>query len=717
MPSPSNPPQFQPEGKPVLATAQTAHPYVVKPEQLHGPGSHDATHQGSTGPRGRDSEAEPPATISEKLGSDQVRVDSRKKKATVTKDKGKRTFGVAESFLIDDSAARETHGKKKKKKRDKLIPIVLPQFITVSMLASNLKVPLDDFIKKMEELGFEGVGYNHILTAEDAGLVAMEYNYDPVVDTSETNDLLPQPLPTAEEKKLLPSRPPVVTIMGHVDHGKTTLLDYLRKSSVAASEHGGITQHIGAFSVSMPSGKVITFLDTPGHAAFLSMRERGANVTDIIILVVAADDSVKPQTIEAIKHAKSAGVPIIVAVNKCDKESADVKRVKSDLATNGVEIEEIGGDTQVIPVSAKTGEGMDDLEEATLTLAEMLDMRADPEGPVEGWILEATTKKRGRVATVLVRRGTLRPGSILVAGQTWSRIRILLNEAGIEVSEAVPGTPVEVDGWKDQPEAGDLAIQARDEDKAKSVVNFRCVKAERLKQATDMEALNESRRLLREKDEAEKFATENPEAAAAKAAAGAVATPIETKCLEVNFVVKADVDGSVEAVTNALSSIGDSEIRARILRSSFGAVTESDVDHAAATGGIILSFNLPLDPLIAGYARVKGVQIMQSSIIYRLVEDVIAKMGERLPPKITHRVTGEAEIIQVFEFTFRKKKVPFAGCRVRMGTVTKGSKIKVKRGDQVVYSGKFSFSLFFLKQKIYPYPEFKTWLLSFPSNT
>ena len=223
----------------------------------------------------------------------------------------------------------------------------------------------------------------------------MEYNYDPIIDTSETEDLLPRPPPA--DKSLLPPRPPVVTIMGHVDHGKTTLLDYLRKSSVAASEHGGITQHIGAFSVTMPAGKVITFLDTPGHEAFLSMRERGANVTDIVILVIAADDSVKPQTIEAIKHASSANVPLIVAVNKIDKEDADLEKVKQDLARSGVEIEDIGGETQVIPVSGKTGQGMDDLEDATIALAEMLDMRSEVDGPCEGWILEATTRKRGFV--------------------------------------------------------------------------------------------------------------------------------------------------------------------------------------------------------------------------------------------------------------------------------------------------------------------------------
>lgn len=251
--------------------------------------------------------------------------------------------------------------------------------------------------------------------------------------------------------------------MGHVDHGKTTLLDWLRKSSIVATEHGGITQHIGAFSVTMPSGKIITFLDTPGHSAFLSMRERGAHVTDIVILVVAADDSVKPQTIEAIKHAKAANVPIIVAINKIDKEGSDIDGVKQDLAKNGVDIEDFGGDTQVVLVSGKTGQGMEELEEATVTLSEVLDMRAETDGPCEGWVLEAGTEKRGRVATVLVNRGTLKPGDIVVAGRTWARVRSLINEHGVGVKFAAPGTPVTVDGWKDQPLAGDSVIQAASE--------------------------------------------------------------------------------------------------------------------------------------------------------------------------------------------------------------------------------------------------------------
>ena len=267
-------------------------------------------------------------------------------------------------------------------------------------------------------MGYDDVFPGKILNTEVSGMIAMEYDLEPVFDAGiseeEERDLKARPEVDAQDKDLLPARPPVVTIMGHVDHGKTTILDYLRKSSVAAGEAGGITQHIGAFSVPLAaSGKTVTFLDTPGHAAFLAMRQRGANVTDIVVLVVAADDSVKPQTLEAIKHAKAAGVPMIVAVNKIDKEEADVQRVKQDLARHGVEIEDFGGETQVVLVSGKTGQGMDELEEAAVTLSEILDHRAEAEGMVEGWVLEATTKRAGRVATVLVRRGTLRQGCLL----------------------------------------------------------------------------------------------------------------------------------------------------------------------------------------------------------------------------------------------------------------------------------------------------------------
>jgi translation initiation factor IF-2 len=386
--------------------------------------------------------------------------------------------------------------------------------------------------------------------------------------------------------------------MGHVDHGKTTLLDWLRKSSVAASEHGGITQHIGAFSVTMPSGKIITFLDTPGHEAFLSMRERGANVTDIVILVVAADDSVKPQTIEAIKHAKAANVPIIVAINKIDKDNASVEKVQGDLLRYGVDVEDLGGDTQTVCVSGKTGQGMGELEEATVTLSEILDHRAELDGQVEGWVLEATTKKRGRVATVLVSRGTLKPGDIVVAGKTWTKVRTLTNERGEDVPFASPGTPVEVDGWKDQPEAGELVLSAETEDRAKGVVNYRTEKAERIKQTADMEAINESRRLVREKEEREEVIRqaaiehgEDPEEAVMEAAKN-VRDGMPAKTQEVRLIVKGDVGGSVEAVVDYISGLGNEEVKPKVIRSSFGAVSEFDVDHAAAAGGDIAVPNL-----------------------------------------------------------------------------------------------------------------------------
>lgn len=592
------------------------------------------------------------------------------------------------------SPSAKPNSQKKKAKREQPIPILIQQqFISVSLLANQLKVPLDRFLEKLGELGFVEIGYNHVLSAEDAGLIAMEYNYEPIVDTSIEKDLLPRPWPpSTEEKELLPPRPPVVTIMGHVDHGKTTLLDYLRKSSVAASEHGGITQHIGAFSVNLPSGKLATFLDTPGHAAFLSMRERGANVTDIVILVVAADDSVMPQTVEAIKHAKAAGVPMIVAVNKCDKESANIEKVKADLAQHDVQIEDVGGETQVIPVSGKTGLGMDDLEEATMALAEVLDMRAEVDGPAEGWILEATTKKRGRVATVLVRRGTLRQGDIIVAGSTWARIRNLLNEAGAEVTQAGPGTPVEVDGWRDQPTAGDLVIQAPSEEKAKSVVEFRLAKAERLRQATDMDAINSSRKLLRDQNEAEKLASAEIAAVAeADSAKKEEETgPEVSKLLEIPFLVKADVSGSVEAVTNALTSLGNNEIRAKLIRSGVGPVSEFDIDLASATNATILTFNLSLPPPLLAYSRSKHppVAIHPHTIIYHLAACAKSILETHLPLSINTKVTGEAEILKIFPYKVKNKgQVPFAGCRVKLGTLDKASKIRVRRGAEVIWEG------------------------------
>lgn len=597
---------------------------------------------------------------------------------------------------IGDKIERAIQRKKEraaKKRAAPPTPIILPEYISVTNLATALKVRTEDFGAKMRELGFKEINNDHILDAETAGLIASEFNYEPMIARNESHDLHARP--PVEDKTLLPSRPPVVTIMGHVDHGKTTLLDWLRKSSVAASEHGGITQHIGAFSVSMPSGRLITFLDTPGHAAFLSMRQRGANVTDIVILVVAADDSVKPQTLEALKHAQNAKVPIIVAVNKVDKEDANVDQVKKDLARYGVGIEDYGGDTQVVAVSGKTGQGMQELEDAVIALADVLDMRGDTDGAVEGWVLEATTNKAGRVATVLVNRGTLRSGDVIVAGSTWARVRTLRNEGGKAVLAAGPGTPVAVDGWREQPDAGDAVLQAEDEQQAKSVVDYRIEVAERDQMATDMAALNETRRLGQQKREEEEQNKANAKDQDKSNEETAKPLPPQPGIKEVLFIIKADVSGSVEAVLNSVSALGNSEVRPHVLRSAVGPVTESDINHAAISKGHILSFNTVIEPNISRMADEAGVQIIDHSIIYRLVDDVKTKLSEQLAPIVTLRVLGEAEIAQIFEINIKRRvHIPIAGCKVRNGVMTLRGKVKVTRGEEVVYEGIYTPGLF-----------------------
>ncbi|KAH8727199.1 translation initiation factor-like protein IF-2 [Phaeosphaeriaceae sp. PMI808] len=570
-------------------------------------------------------------------------------------------------------------------------PISLPQYISVANLASMLKLRAEDFVIKMEELGFEDVQNDHILNAEHAGLIAQEYNFEPIFQGGEDDgDLYAAPEVTPEEYAKLPTRPPVVTIMGHVDHGKTTILDYMRSASVAATEFGGITQHIGAFSVSLANDKKITFLDTPGHSAFETMRARGANVTDIVVLVVAADDSVMPQTVEAIKHAHAANVPIIVAINKIDKTQADPEAVKLDLGRHGIEIEDFGGDVQTICVSGKTGQGIPELEEAISTLSEMLDHRADPQAAVEGWVLEGTTKKSGRVATVLVRRGVLRQGTPLVAGTTWTRVRSLRNEAGVVVKEAGPGMAVEVDGWRDQPIAGDEVLQAEDEQQATSVSELRVDKVEREQMARDMEAINESRRLESERRQAEEAAEKAAADGQEKEAAAAV--EFKEKSPEVvSLIIKGDVSGSVEAVIDSVSALGNGEVSTRILRHGVGSPSEFDIQHAADAQGHIVNFNTTIPPHVARLAEEKGVKILDGNIIYRVVENVKDLLSTKLTPKIVQKVTGEAEVAVVFSISLDgRKKMKIAGSKVKNGAVGRGSKARVLRGQDTVYVGTIS---------------------------
>ncbi|KJZ72418.1 hypothetical protein HIM_08221 [Hirsutella minnesotensis 3608] len=564
----------------------------------------------------------------------------------------------------------------------KVLPIFIPEYINVSNLASSLKQRPTNFLRDMEEMGFENVTPDTIMTGETAALVAMEYGFEPTIDTGSQRDLKPRPAP--EQASSLPGRPPIVTIMGHVDHGKTTLLDWLRKSSVAAQEHGGITQHIGAFIVKMSSGKPITFLDTPGHAAFLSMRKRGANVTDIVVLVVAADDSVMPQTIEALKHATAAKVPIIVAINKIDKESARVDHVKADLARHGVEIEDFGGDVQVVCVSGKTGQGMDDLEENIIALSEMLDVRAETAGMAEGWVLESSIKQDGKAATVLVKRGTLRPGDLIVAGKSWARIRLLRNEAGVEMTEAPPGTPVEILGWRDLPPAGDQVLQAPDENRAKMAVEYRTEMAEReesSKQLVEQEqrqrekAAEEAAKRLQEEKETEKETSES--------------VLEEPKMLQQNFVVKADVVGSAEAVCAAIQELGNNEVCSKILRSSAGQISEYDVDHAATSNSIIVNFNSPVLPHIRQRAEAAKVRIMDHSVIYHVVDDAKSALSALLPDNVSHRVLGEADVLQIFPINIKKRMYKnIAGCRIRNGAIKKVSRVKVMRKGEVIFEGK-----------------------------
>ncbi|KAK5696419.1 translation initiation factor IF-2 [Elasticomyces elasticus] len=596
----------------------------------------------------------------------------------------------------------------KDRKAEQGPPVNLPEFVSVATLAQHLGVRYEQFVGRLETLGYDDVFPGKILNSETSGMIAMEYGYEPVFGEAqaaaerEERDLVARPDVVGEDREFLPSRPPVVTIMGHVDHGKTTILDYLRKSSVAAGEAGGITQHIGAFSVPLASsGRTITFLDTPGHAAFLAMRQRGANVTDIVILVVAADDSVKPQTLEAIKHAQAAGVPMIVAVHKIDKEGADLQRVKQDLARHGVEIEDFGGETQVVPVSGRTGEGMEELEENVVTLSEILDQRAETEGMVEGWVLEATTKKAGRVATVLVRRGTLRPGSVIVAGKTWARVRTLRNETGQAVADCGPGLPVEVDGWRDQPAAGDEVLQAPSEQKATDVVEYRVGLEEQRKTAEDMEVINETRRAEQERQRKEKAAAEAAKRksvegveggdAVEAAVEGAGEEPQSTGQLLVPLIIKADVSGSAEAVSAYIMSVASPLIAPQILRSAVGPLNESDVELADAARGHIIAFNLPPDEGLKAVAARTGVKVLENNIIYRVLDDVKQVMEERLPEIVKQRVVGEADVGVGFEISVGgRKKVKIAGCKIRNGAVARGGRVRVMRGGEKVYDGTIS---------------------------
>lgn len=578
--------------------------------------------------------------------------------------------------------------------------IAIPKFITLSNFSNMLNTHFSVLQKRMTEMGFTELAHDHIIDEETAVLVADELGYEAVVDEVTGADLFAK-VDTPEELAKMPLRPPIVTIMGHVDHGKTTILDYLRKSSVAAGEHGGITQHIGAFSVKLAgSNKQICFLDTPGHAAFLNMRERGANVTDIVVLVVAADDSVMPQTKEAIKHAKAAGVPMIVAINKMDKPGADPSKVVADLSKYEVDVEDYGGETQTVPVSGKTGLGIDKLEEAIITLSEIQELRAPSTGESEGWVIESQIKKGlGASATVLVRRGTLKVGSFIVAGNAWAKVKSLKDDMGKTIKIAGPGTPVEVTGWKKLPEAGDEVLQAKTESIAKQVVTNRETRAQQIKEAADIAVINEKRKVMHEEHEKAQIREERlrmglPAEATSVEVIGEGEEPVsnESGPKVLSFIVKADVSGSAEAVAASIEGLGNNEISATVLYKGVGAINDTDLSRAETAHAHILTFNLPVDREMQHKADRKGIEVVSHSIIYRLLEDVTARLASQLTPEIKHKVLGEATIKDIFSITQKKSrnKLLVGGARVTNGLISRKSKVRVLRDRAVIYNGTFS---------------------------
>jgi translation initiation factor IF-2 len=531
--------------------------------------------------------------------------------------------------------------------------VTIPETITVAELAQKMSVKATEVIKTLMKLG-NMVTINQILDQETAAIVVEEmgHNYKLLKENALEEQLV---IETGKVGQALP-RAPVVTIMGHVDHGKTSLLDYIRRTKVAAGEAGGITQHIGAYHVQTAKG-TITFLDTPGHAAFTAMRARGAKVTDIVVLVVAADDGVMPQTIEAIQHARAANVPIVVAVNKMDKANADPDRIKTELANQGIISEEWGGDTLFAYVSAKSGQGVDDLLDQVLVQAEVLELKAVVDGPAKGVVIESCLDKgRGPVATVLVQSGTLRKGEIVLSGLEYGRVRAMLNETGVTVTEAGPSIPVEVLGLSGTPNAGDDVVVISDERKAREIALFRQGKFREVKLAKQ------------HKTKLEDVFTQMEE--------GKVST--------LNVIIKADVQGSAEALVEALSKLSTDKVRVKIIASGVGGINESDVNLAVASEAILIGFNVRADNAAKKLIDEEGVDLHYYSVIYDVIDEVKKALQGMLAPEFREQIIGLAEVRSVFRSS---KFGAIAGCMVVDGVIRRHSPIRVLRDNVVIFEG------------------------------
>jgi len=540
--------------------------------------------------------------------------------------------------------------------REKVVrDVQLPETIVVSELANRMAERVGDVVKSLMNNGMM-VTQNQTIDADTAELIIEEFGHRVVrVSDSDVEDVIAQ---VDDKPDDLKPRPPVITVMGHVDHGKTSLLDAIRDAKVVSGEAGGITQHIGAYQVTTSSGTLLTFLDTPGHAAFTSMRARGAQVTDIVVLVVAADDAVMPQTIEAINHAKAAQVPVIVAINKCDKPEANPDKVRTDLLQHEVIVEAMSGDVQDVEVSAQTGQGLDELLEAIALQSEMLEIEANPNRAAEGAVIEAQLDVgRGPVATVLVQKGTLKQGDIFVVGEQWGKVRALINDRGERVKTAGPSVPVEVLGLNGTPEAGDVLNVVETEAQAREIAEYRQQAAKEKRAAAG--AGTSLEQLLAKAKEDENVS-------------------------ELPILVKADVQGSAEAIVQAMEKIGNDEVRVRVLHSGVGAITESDVGLAEASGAPVLGFNVRANAPARNSANQKGVEIRYYSVIYDLVDDVKAAASGLLGAEVRENFIGYAEIKEVFKVSGVGK---VAGCLVTEGIARRSAGVRLLRDDVVIHEG------------------------------
>jgi len=629
---------------------------VVKAEQGGKPAAREEVKPKELKPFERKKPDEPPKPSRPK-GDD----DRRRTKLTLTnaldEDSGSRGPSLAALRRRQEKqkrAAQQQTGPREKVARE----VQLPETISIQELANRMSERSVEVIKYLMQQG-QMMKPGDIIDADTAELIAEEFGH--TVRRVSDADIEEGIFDAPDDDASLTPRPPIVTIMGHVDHGKTSLLDAIRKANVVSAEAGGITQHIGAYQVDH-DGQLISFIDTPGHEAFTSMRARGAQITDIAILVVAADDSVMPQTIESINHAKAAEVPIIVAINKIDKPDSDANKVKTELLQHEIFVEDMGGETQAVEVSALKGTNLDGLLEAITLQAELLELKANADRPGEGVVIEAKLDKgRGPVATVLVNRGTLRVGDIVIAGDEWGKIRALVDDRGNQLSEALPSMPVEVLGLNGAPGAGDRIGVVENEARAREISDYR-------------------QRLTREKAVARQ--------AGSRGSLEQMMSQLQTTDVsEAAIVVKADVQGSAEAIAQSLMKLNTEEVEANIVHSGVGAITESDVALAAASNAPILAFNVRANKQARDAAEVEGIEIRYYSIIYDLVDDMKAVMSGMLAPERRETFLGYAEILEVFNVS---KVGKVAGCRVTEGKVERGSGVRLLRDNVVIHEGMLS---------------------------